>query len=79
MKIGSTWINKKTGDTWKLTDIYISVTGYHTYLYQLEKYQAGRNSPAYVTAKRLKDKWYDSKNRTANNSAIEDSSAQTIA
>lgn len=50
--IGSNWRPKKGGLPWKLTDIFHSEMG--RIAVQLEKYQGGRNSPAIITTKKLK-------------------------
>lgn len=50
--IGSSWRPKKGGLPWKLTDIFHSEMGRTAV--QLEKYQGGRNSPAILTTKKLK-------------------------
>lgn len=50
--IGSSWRPKKGGLPWKLTDIFRSEMGRTAV--QLEKYQGGRNSPAILTTKKLK-------------------------
>lgn len=51
--IGSQWVPKKGGLPWKLTDIFKSEMG--RIAVQLEKYQGGRNSPAIITTKKLKE------------------------
>jgi hypothetical protein len=52
--IGTQWRpkNRQFGNTWKCTDVYHSIGG--RVAVQLEKYQGGRNSPAIITTKKLR-------------------------
>jgi len=52
--IGTEWRpkNRDFGNTWKVTDVFFSLHG-RTAI-QLEKYQGGRNSPAIITTKKLR-------------------------
>jgi len=52
--MGTEWRpkNREFGNTWKCTDVFYSVNGRSAV--QLEKYQGGRNSPAIMTTKKLR-------------------------
>jgi hypothetical protein len=50
--LGTSWTPKKGGLPWKVTDVFTS--HYNCDAVKIEKYQGGRNSPAIITFKKLK-------------------------